>query len=55
MDEVATSRVMSAKRSRNHQDEQESSEQPVERRDLDKRRKAFMNFVNFVANKEMPL
>ena len=53
MDEVATSRVMSAKRSRNHQDEQESSEQPVERGAFEERRRKADAYMNFVANKEI--
>ena len=53
MDEVATSRVLSAKRSRTHQEEQELSEQPVARRDNEKRRRKADAYMNFVANKEI--
>ena len=53
MDEVATSRAMSTKRSRDHQDEQELSEPPVDRRVFDKRRRKADAYLNFVANKEI--
>ena len=53
MDEVATSRAMSTKRSRDHQDGQELSEPPVDRRMFDKRRRKADAYLNFVANKEI--
>ena len=52
MDEVATPRVLSAKRSRTHQEDQDLSEQPVVRRDIDKCRRKADAYMNFVANKE---
>ena len=53
MDVVETSRVLSAKRSRTCQEEQDLSEQPVARRDTEKRRRKADAYMNFVANKEI--
>ena len=51
MGEVETSRVLYAKRSRTHKEEQDLSEQPVARRGNEKRRREADAYMNLLEGK----